>query len=139
MAMADVRLGHELGTQQRTAPGREQIAAFMVAANFTEPMFTDVGFARAIGYRDTIVPGPLLAALLEQFLHTELPGWELERLSTTFRVATIAGDTLTFTGVVTEHHETPSGHRLVCDLVIGHSDAEQAVISTATLRRAGGA
>lgn len=135
--MSEVQIGHELGPQQRTAPPRERVAAYLGAANFTEPMFTDVAFARAVGYRDTIVPGPLLTALLEQFLHAELPGWQLERLSATFRVATIVNDTLLFSGVVTEHHETSDGCRIVCDLVIGHSDAEHAVISTATLRRIG--
>ena len=134
--MAELELGHELGPQRRTAPDRSQVAAYLDAADFTEPLFSDLEFARAVGYRDTIVPGPLLAAFLEQFVCSELPGWELERLSATFRVATLVGDALVFRGVVTERHDTPAGVRIICDLTIGHSEDDHAVTSTATLRRA---
>jgi acyl dehydratase len=135
-AVASPDLGHEFGPRQRPTPGPEQIAAYVGAADTAELLFTDPVAARALGYRGLVVPGPMLAAFLEQFLRQELPGWSLERLSTTFRVPTISGDTVILRGVVTEHHELADGERIVCDLVIEHDNGEHAVTSTATLRRA---
>ncbi len=133
--MRVVDLGHELGPQRRAGPGPVQIATYLQAAGFTELLFTDWAFARSLGYRGIVVPGPMLAGFLEQFLKTEMAGWHLERLSTTFRIPTIAGDAIRVKGVVTEHHALADGERVVCDLVIEHDDGEPAVTSSATLRR----
>jgi len=133
--MSGVELGHEIGPYRRVCPDQAQIGRYVGAADMTEPMFSDARLARALGYRGVVVPGPMLAAFLEQFVRLELAGWQLERLTTTFRVPTIAGDTVSLRGVVTEHHELADGDRIVCDLVIEHADGERAVTSTATLRR----
>lgn len=133
--MTDVDLGHAFGPRQRPTPDPEQIATYVRTADIAEPFFTDPVVARGLGYRGVVVPGPMLAAFLEQFVRRELVGWRLERLSTTFRVATIAGDTLMLHGVVTEHHELADGEHIVCDLVIEHGNGERAVTSTATLSR----
>ncbi len=130
-----MHLGDEIGPRQRAGPQAAQIAAYVGASRIPEPLFTDSAHARALGYRDIIVPGPMLTAFLEQFLRGELPGWQLERLSTTFRVPTMAGTDLRLWGAITEHHEMPDGERIVCDLVIEHNDHEPAVTGTATLRR----
>jgi hypothetical protein len=130
-----MELGHELGPRRRAGPQAEQIAAYVRSADIAESLFTEPALARALGYRGLVVPGPMLAAFLEQFVRSELVGWQLERLSTTFRVATIAGDALILRGVVTEHHAAADGERIVCDLLIEHADGEPAVTSTATLRR----
>jgi hypothetical protein len=100
-----------------------------------EPLFTEPALARALGYRGVVVPGPMLTAFLDQFVRRELPGWRLEALSTTFRIPTIAGDRIVFSGVVTEQHYLPEGERIVCDLIIDHSDSERAVTGTAALAR----
>ncbi len=128
-------LGDELGPQRRVAPASDHIAAFSRASDVPERLFTDPTYAQALGNRGIIVPGPMLAALLEQFLRSELPEWRVERLSTTFRIPTIAEDPLLLRGVIAEHHETADGERIVCDLVIEHCDGERAVTSTVTLRR----
>lgn len=134
--MPDIDLGHTLGPLRHPGLSKERIAAYLQAAQFTGSFFYDLTFARSVGYRGIIVPGPLLAALVEQFLRRELPGWEMERVSTTLRVPTVTGDPLLFHGAVTERHETPRGSRIVCDVVIGHRDADNALTATATLRRA---
>lgn len=134
--MPDVDLGHELGPCTRATPPPEQIAAYVSAADIAEPMFTEPARAHALGYRGVVVPGPMLAAFLEQFVRAELAGWRIERLSTTFRIPTITGDTLILRGVVTEHHASADGEHVVCDLVIEHGGGERAVTGTATLRRA---
>src|SRR5262245_58722002 len=133
--MTDIDLGHELGPERRPGPQRDEIAAYVHAADIAESLFTEPRLARALGYRGVVVPGPMLAAFLEQFVRRQVRGWQLERLSTTFRVPTIAGDPLILRGVVTEHHVIAGGERIVCDLLIEHGDGEHAVTATATLRR----
>ena len=126
-----IGLGDELGPRRRLAPADQQVAAYIGADNVGE--FS--AHARAVGRQGIVVPGPMLTAYLEQFVRTELPGWRLERLATTFRVPTLAGTELTLRGAVTEHHDRADGERLVCDLVIEHGDGERAVTGSATLCR----
>lgn len=130
-----MHLGDELGPCHRSCPSAAGIAAYVGASDVREPLFTDAEYARALGFRGLVVPGPMLTAFIEQFLRDALPGWQVERLGTTFRVPTIAGDSLTLRGAVTEHHAMADGERIVCDVVIEHSDGERAVTGTATLRR----
>lgn len=130
----DIELGDEIGPQRRVSPDAQGIAAYVGAADLTEGLFTQLEVAQALGYRGIVVPGPMLTAFLEQFIRAEFPGWRLERLSTTFRIPTIAGDTLVLHAVVTEHHVLPDGQRVVCDLVIEHANGESAVTGVAILR-----
>ena len=133
--VADFDLGHELGPWRRATPTAEVIARYAATADIPEPLFTNPSAARGLGYRGVVVPGPMLAAFMEQFVRRELPGWRIERLSATFRVPTITGDTIVLSGVITERHELADGERIVSDLVIEHSDGERAVTGTATLRQ----
>lgn len=133
--MPDIDLGHTLGPLPHPGLGPEHIAAYLRAGQFVEAFFNDLTYARSLGYRGILVPGPLLAVLVEQFLGRELPGWELERMSTTLRVPTVSGDELLIRGAVTEVHETPDGVRIVCDVVMSHRDADDVLTATATLRR----
>jgi hydroxyacyl-ACP dehydratase HTD2-like protein with hotdog domain len=132
--VADIDLGHELGPWRRSTPAAEVIARYAGTEDIAEELFTSPSAARELGYRGVVVPGPMLAAFMEQFVRRELPGWRLERLSATFRVPTITGDTIVLSGVITEHHELPDGERIVCDLLIEHSDGERAVTGTSTVR-----
>jgi hydroxyacyl-ACP dehydratase HTD2-like protein with hotdog domain len=134
--VADLDLGHELGPWRRATPSAAVIARYAESADIPEPLFTSASTARGLGYRGVVVPGPMLAAFMEQFVRRELPGWRIERLSATFRVPTITGDTIVLSGVITERHELADGQRIVSDLVIEHGDGERAVTGTATLRRA---
>lgn len=130
---AAVEVGHELGPRARWAPPAEHIATYVRANGIVEPLFTEPALARALGYRGPIVPGPTPTAFLEQFVRQEFPGWRLEALSTTFRISTIAGDRMVFSGVVIEQHHLAEGERIICDLVIDHTDSERAVTGTAAL------
>jgi len=132
--MKPIDLGDEIGPLRRTTPDQAGVAAYVGTADITEPMFSDPDLARALGYRGLVVPGPMLAAFLEQFLRAELPCWRLERLSVTFRVPTVVGDALVLRGVVTEHNAAADGEHIVCDVLIEHHDGERAVTGTATLR-----
>jgi hypothetical protein len=131
----DVDLGLELGPHRRGTPDADAIAAYARSVDTEESLFRNPTWARALGFRDVLVPGPMLSAFLEHFVRGHLPGWSLERLSTTFRVPTITGDGIVLSGVVTEHHAAADAERLVCDLVVEHTGGERAVTGTATLRR----
>ena len=134
-APGDVDLGLELGPHRRGTPDADAIAAYARSVDTEESLFRNPAWARALGFRDVLVPGPMLSAFLEHFVRGQLPGWSLERLSTTFRVPTITGDGIVLSGVVTEHHDAADAERLVCDLVVEHTNGERAVTGTATLRR----
>ncbi len=129
-------LGDDLGPERRVAPGADQIADYAGVGAIRERIFSDGAYARRLGLPGVIVPGPMLTAFIEQFLRRALPGWKLERLSTTFRVPTSPATPLVLHGAVTEHHEMADGERLVCDVVIEHGDSgERAVTGSATLGR----
>jgi 3-methylfumaryl-CoA hydratase len=134
-SVAGIDLGHELGPWRRSTPTPEVIARYAGPADIAEELFTSPSAARGLGYRGVVVPGPMLAAFMEHFVRRELPGRRLERLGATFRVPTITGDTIVLSGVITERHELTDGERIVCDLLIEHSDGERAVTGTATLRQ----
>jgi hypothetical protein len=126
-----IGLGDELGPVRRYAPGAADLAAYIGADNVDE----FAAHARAIGQEGIVVPGPMLAAFLEQFVRREFPQWRVERLTVTFRVPCLAGAELVLRGAVTEHHEMADGERLVCDLVIEHNDGERAVTGSTTLAK----
>jgi hydroxyacyl-ACP dehydratase HTD2-like protein with hotdog domain len=138
-SVAAIDLGHELGPWRRSTPTAEAIARYAGTADIAEELFTSAPAARRLGYRGVVVPGPMLAAFLEHFVRRELPAWRLERLSATFRVPTITGDAIILGGVITERHELMDGERIVCDLLLEHSDGERAVTGTATMRQPAGA
>lgn len=127
---SEVDLGDEIGPWQRPGTPPEQVGRYVAGNDMREGLFTDPGVARGLGYRGIVVPGPMLTAFLEHFLRAELAGWRLERLSTTFRIPTIAGEPIVLRGVVSEH----DGDRIVCDVVIEHAGGERAVTGVARLR-----
>ena len=128
-------LGDELGPAQRRAPQAAEIRRYAGSGSMREGIFVDEDYARGLGFRGLVVPGPLLAAFVEQFLYAELPRWRVVWLSTTFRMPTAAGDLLTLRGAITEDHHMTHGEHLVCDVVIEHPNGERAVTAAARLVR----
>jgi hypothetical protein len=128
-------IGDELGPAQRRAPQTEAIRDYAADGSMREGIFTDEDYARGLGFRGLVVPGPLLAAFVEQFLHAELPAWRVVWLGTTFRLPTAAGDLLTLRGAITEDHHMTDGEHLVCDVVVEHENGERAVTASARLVR----
>ena len=134
VAPGEIELGAEIGPLLRPATTAEQVAKYVVGGEMKEALFTDLDQARNLGYRGIVVPGPMLTAFLEHFLRATLPGWRLERLSTTFRIPTITGDPIHLSGVISEHHDTVHDSHIVCDLVAGNPSGENAVTASARLR-----
>jgi hydroxyacyl-ACP dehydratase HTD2-like protein with hotdog domain len=128
-------VGDELGPWRRSAPSPAEILRYASSSDVRERFFTDTRYARSLGFRGLVTPGPMLAAYVEHFLRAALPGWRIQRLGTTFRIPTIAGDELVFHGVVAERHDTAAGERIVCDVLVEHGNGDRAVTATATLQR----
>lgn len=132
---SDLEVGTVVAFQRRAAPSASAIATYAKSLAGGESMFTDSAFARALGYADVIVPGPLQSALIEAFLRERLPGWTLSRLSLTFRVSLIARELISLAAVVVEHARQRSGAKLVCDLSLENGEGERAALGLAELRR----
>jgi len=128
-------LGDEIGPQQRRAPAADESRGYGARGGGREKIFSDEAYVHRLGFRGLVVPGPLLAAYVEQFLHQQLPEWRVEWLSTTFRLPTAAGDIITLRGAITEDHHMTDGARVVCDVVIEHPNGDRAVTASARLKR----
>ncbi len=128
-----VEIGDMLGPLRRRSPDSEIVAGYADNNHVYENLFVSPAFARRLGYRNVIVPGPMQSAYLEQFLRQQLPDKILRSLSVTFRISVISGDPMFIRGVVTEIEEAPQGHTLTCDLMIENRDGERATVGQATL------
>lgn len=68
----------------RRSFSRQDLEAYVELVGEKNPLYTDAGFARQAGLRDTPLPGPLLGALFSCLLGTRLPGrgtnWLKQRL-----------------------------------------------------------
>jgi acyl dehydratase len=63
----------------------------------TNPLFNDAAFARQVGFKDCIIPGPLLSGMFSDLLGTKLPGrgtnWLKQKLH--FPAPAYMGDEIT--------------------------------------------
>ena len=132
-------VGDPIGPERRRGPDAAAVHAYAVRNNAPEKLFVDRDFVQQVGFRDVIVPGPMQTALLEQMLRRHFPGWYLERLSATFRISVVTGETIVLSGVITEVHQTRTGLRVVCDLVIENAEGDRATTGSAVLRETPGA
>lgn len=128
----DLDVGSEI-EERCTAPDAPAIARYAGRLAGGESLFTDVRYARSLGYADVIVPGPLLSAMLERFLRRRYSGLALRRLAVTFRVSVIAAEPITLAAVVIEQRWHDAHMAIVCDLSIENSDGERAALGTAEL------
>lgn len=128
-----LEIGDTLGPLLRRSPGSEIIAGYADNSHVYENLFVSESFARRLGYRNVIVPGPMQSAYLEQFLRQQLPGMGLRSLSVTFRISVISGDPMHISGVITEIEDAPQGRVLTCDIMIENRDGERATVGQAIL------
>jgi acyl dehydratase len=129
-----VDVGDPIGPERRRSPDAAAVRAYAVRLDAPEKLFVDREFMQQQGFRDVIVPGPMQTAFLEQMLRRHFPAWQLERLSATFRISVVTGEPIVLSGVVTEVHQTRTGRRVVCDLVIENAEGDRATTGSAVLR-----
>lgn len=131
IAKSDPDIGATVAAVRRRAPDAPLVRAYASSLGSSEPLFVDSAAARAIGFADVIVPGPLQSTLFEALLLEQLPAWHLVSLSLSFRVSVIVDEPIALRAVVTDL--SPRPHRLVVDLTLENSHGESAAVGTATL------
>ena len=52
----------------------EDLGAYAALTKDTNPLFNDAAYCRRLGFRDCIIPGPLLSGMFSDLLGTKLPG-----------------------------------------------------------------
>jgi acyl dehydratase len=127
----DVLEGDEL-------PGREfvlekdQVRAYVRAANQWAPRFTDDDGARQEGLPGMITPGNLSMGLLTTMIEAWAGPGSLRRLGTTFRGLLLPGRTIRLCGAVTQRDE--SARSVEVDVWIETDEGDRVVAGTATVR-----
>lgn len=129
----DLDVGATVISVCRPAPGAALVRAYASSLGTPEPLFADRAAARALGFADLIVPGPMQATLFEALLRQRLPDWRSTTISLSFRVSLTVDEPISLRAVVTELSQ---GHdRLGVDLTLENSNMETAAAGTATLIR----
>ncbi|MGD8962145.1 MAG: MaoC family dehydratase [Desulfobacterales bacterium] len=75
----------------------EDLGEYAVLTKDTNPLFNDAAYCRRLGFRDCIIPGPLLSGMFSDLLGTKLPGrgtnWLKQKLH--FPAPAYMGDEIT--------------------------------------------
>jgi acyl dehydratase len=127
----DVLEGDEL-------PGREfllekdDVRAYVKAANQWAPRFTDDEGARQEGLPGMITPGNMSMGLLTTMIEAWAGPGSLRRLGTTFRGLLLPGRTIRLCGAVTQRDEGTRSVEL--DVWIETDEGDRVVAGTATAR-----
>ncbi len=129
---SSLQVGDEVPSWQPAPLDRVQIARYTGASGDFNPLYVDEPFARAAGFRSTIVPGPLAMAALSQMVSEWLKGPFIRRLSAKFLKILWPGDILTCRGRVTAKHREASDYLVDFDLWIENQEGEMLVRGTAT-------
>jgi acyl dehydratase len=129
---ASLQVGDEVPSWQPPPVDRAQIARFAGASGDFNPLYVDEPFARAAGFRSTIVPGPLAMGALSQMVSEWLKGPFIRRLGAKFLKILWPGDVLTCRGRVTGKHREGSDYLVDFDLWIENQEGEMMVRGTAT-------
>jgi acyl dehydratase len=119
-------------------PGREfmlekdQVRAYVRAANQWAPRFTDDEGARQEGLPGMITPGNMSMGLLTTMIEAWAGPGSLRRLGTTFRGLLLPGRTIRLCGAVTQRDESTRSVEL--DVWIETDEGDRVVAGTATVR-----
>jgi acyl dehydratase len=119
-------------------PGREfvlekdQVRAYVKAANQWAPRFTDDEGARQEGLPGMITPGNMSMGLITTMIEAWAGPSSLRRLGTTFRGLLLPGRTIRLCGAVTQRDEGTRSVEL--DVWIETDEGDRVVAGTATVR-----
>jgi 3-hydroxybutyryl-CoA dehydratase len=114
-------VGTEAHFEQRLT--ETDVDAFARLSGDHNPLHTDLSFAQQAGYRDRVVHGALLSALVSRFVGMELPGRQslLLSMKMDYVAPTFPGDTVAVTGQVQSIH---AEQRVVVLRIRIHCDEE---------------
>lgn len=101
----DVDLG--MSTAFQTTITIQMLDAFRTLSGDINPLHTDEAFARAAGFRSTVVHGMLVSALYSRLVGVHLPGRNclLHEIRVAFVSPAYVGDAVTVSGVVTHRND----------------------------------
>lgn len=126
--LADVEFGVEL-PQFDPDTSVENVSAFVSAAGWEAPRFTDHEAARAQGLPGALVPGIMSQGFLAAMIHRWAPAAQIIHVDTVFRAPVLVDQPCHISAVVTDIDED---ERLVeIDLTVTNDAAETRVFGTA--------
>ena len=128
-----VDIGDEVGPIWKTVT-TEMVLDYADAAQITGlKFFFNKKDAEQAGLTTPIVPGPLNTTYLCQMIKDFFVGWRLRTLNTTFRTPVRHGETISFSGMITEKNEDDGVPTVYCDLLVENEQGERAITGTAIL------
>ena len=133
-SIQDVEFGAELPTFDPDTT-MDNVKAFVLAAHWYEPRFTDHEAARGEGLPGALVPGIMSQGFLAAMIHRWAPAAELRHLDTVFRAPLVVDQPCHINGVVTDL-DADAG-QLEIDITVSNDAGETRVFGTARVSLSG--
>jgi hypothetical protein len=127
-AAASLELGDAIGPYRRRGPTAAEISGWADTLRDREVLFHDRRGARALGFEDLVVPGPMQSAFIDRWLAAAAPAWQATRLHMTFRQSLLAGEALAIEAVVVDGDD----RRRSLDVLVRNADSGETT-STGTV------
>ncbi len=124
----DVEFGEELPAFDPDT-SMNNVRAFVGAAHWTGPRFTDHEAARREGLPGALVPGVMSQGFLAAMIHRWAPDAALQRLDTVFRAPLLVDDPCHINGVVTDIDDDAG--EVEIDITVTNDAGETRVFGTA--------
>ncbi len=129
----DINDGDDLPQRKRT-PSSLRVMQFMGASWMWGPQFYDAATAEKMGLPAPIVPGPMKAAFLDQYLRAWLDGGgKVERLQVSHRRPDVHNVEMTLGGAVTRKYEDDGVQKADLEIFIDNPEGERSIRGAATV------
>ena len=113
----------------------DNVKAFVSAAHWFSPRFTDHEAARREGLPGALVPGIMSQGFLGAMIHRWAPEAELQQLDTVFRAPLVVDEPCHVNGVVTDIDDEEG--EVEIDITVTNDAGETRVFGTARVRMPG--
>lgn len=131
---SDLDIGDELGPyRDRVDNGRVRHFLSVRGAYRVDGRFTNLDAARALGLPRLLVPGPLLAGILDRAVRSWLPTGRLVKLDLVFRRNVWQDAPFEVQAVVVDAEEREGGPSIDIDLTLIDEHGERCVTGAATV------
>lgn len=129
--LQDVEFGEELPVFDPDTT-MNNVKAFVRAAHWSGPRFTDHEAARREGLPGALVPGIMSQGFLAAMIHRWAPDAALHRLDTVFRAPLVVDEPCHINGVVTDIDEEAG--EVEIDITVTNDAGETRVFGTARVK-----
>jgi hypothetical protein len=125
--------GTDLPDAKRT-PTTFKVMQFMGASWMWGPQFYDAATAEKMGLKAPIIPGPMKAAFLDQYLRAWLDGGgKVSRLQVSHRRPDLHNVEMSLGGTVTRVYEEDGAKKADLEIFIDNPEGERSVRGAATV------